>query len=88
MAYRAVNRPRTAAAGLKVGPRGAIGQDGLAVAALDGGGWPSTTAGCERGDGATAQGRMARRAISSAVERLPYKQVVTGSNPVPPIDII
>jgi hypothetical protein len=25
-------------------------------------------------------------AVSSAVERLPYKQVVTGSNPVPPID--
>jgi hypothetical protein len=27
-------------------------------------------------------------AVSSAVERLPYKQVVTGSNPVPPIDMI
>ena len=26
------------------------------------------------------------RAVSSVVERLPYKQVVTGSNPVPPID--
>ncbi len=25
------------------------------------------------------------KAVSSAVERLPYKQVVTGSNPVPPI---
>ena len=25
------------------------------------------------------------RAVSSVVERLPYKQVVTGSNPVPPI---
>jgi hypothetical protein len=26
-----------------------------------------------------------KRAISSAVERLPYKQDVTGSNPVSPI---
>ncbi len=25
-----------------------------------------------------------RRAVSSAVERLPYKQVVIGSNPIPP----
>jgi hypothetical protein len=28
--------------------------------------------------------RIKKRAVSSAVERLPYKQVVTGSNPVPP----
>jgi hypothetical protein len=25
------------------------------------------------------------RAVSSVVERLPYKQVVIGSNPIPPI---
>jgi hypothetical protein len=25
------------------------------------------------------------RAVSSAVEHLPYKQMATGSNPVPPI---
>jgi hypothetical protein len=28
--------------------------------------------------------KIIKRAVSSAVERLPYKQVVTGSNPVPP----
>lgn len=29
--------------------------------------------------------KVANRAISSAVERLPYKQDATGSNPVSPI---
>lgn len=28
------------------------------------------------------------QAVSSAVEHLPYKQMVTGSNPVPPIQQI
>ena len=27
---------------------------------------------------------ISTRAVSSAVERLPYKQVVIGSNPIPP----
>ena len=28
---------------------------------------------------------LIRKAVSSAVEHLPYKQMATGSNPVPPI---
>ena len=31
-----------------------------------------------------SEAKRIKRAVSSAVERLPYKQVVTGSNPVPP----
>ena len=30
--------------------------------------------------------RYNQRVVSSVVERLPYKQMVTGSNPVPPIN--